>query len=394
MRPTATWYAVAGPNGDLTWRVESPAHVIGAKVQYIPEDVGAETLFYPNDEEFFPWHMNIRLEGKGEIVVKDRASWDALAEGRARVLDIEAVYPQHEGAAAVWTRPLAWPAVHMLQMRHKHGIRVVAEVDDNYLSHQRKNIFMQTKGWDLEARDNHARSICSADAIIVSTEYLRDMYWRTLTREWSKKHIPPIYVCRNHVDRRFVPAETVPPRADGRLRIGYMGSDSHIWDISLIYDALMEAQELGHEIVFIGIHPAMLNPKYLRDKRQDWTKLRYTHVPWVNEGYRGTPLPLDIGFAPLVVNDHTLGKSDIKWMEYALSGAATIAQNCLVYNRTAKHGETALMANGPDEFRRMLRALIRDEGLRNALVRNTLQYIEEERMIENHADEWREAVLG
>ena len=103
---------------------------------------------------------------------------------------------------------------------------------------------------------------------------------------------------------------------------------------------------------------------------------------------------MDIGLAPLVVNDHTLGKSDIKIMEYALSGAPTVAQNCLVYNRTFEHGETCLMAGSPADYVRQLRSLIDSPELRERLVTNTNQYIKEERMLADHTQEWRDAVYG
>jgi O-antigen biosynthesis protein len=254
-----------------------------------------------------------------------------------------------------------------------------------------KDLRESGKSWGDYVND-HARSICSGDGIIVSTEHLRDVYWKQLGDLFGKKNLPEIFVCRNLVDERFVPTDLVPPREDGKLRVGYMGSDSHLWDVDLIYEACVEAFVNGHEIVFIGIDPANINPIYRRSKK-DWSRIDYTHIPWTNT-FRGTALPLDIGFCPLVVDEHTLCKSDIKWLEYALSGAATIAQNCLVYNRTAKHNETALLASGPAEYVHQMRRLIQDAELRKSLVDATREYIREERMLLDHADEWKQAVYG
>ena len=389
--PSSSWYAVKGPNGDLTWRVESPALAVGAKVNYIPDETGAEALYWPNLGGDFPWVMRGRYDDGSEAVISSKDEWKQAVDEHGSLTDVSCDYPEQEGDAAVFTRPLAWLAAHMMEMRSQ-GIRVSAEVDDNYLSPQRLNIFMRKSGWDENDRDNHMRSVCVGDALILSTEYLRDLYWKGLKKEFGKTHLPEMHVCRNHVDRRFMPAAFVPPRTDGRLRIGYMGSDSHIWDVDLIYEALLFAFELGHEIVMVGLHPQMLNPKY-RASKKDWSRIEYTHIPWSND-YRGTALPLDIGFAPLLVNDHTLGKSDIKALEYAMSGAATIAQNCLVYNRTLKHGETVLFANSPQEYVTQLAWLIGDNELREQLVKNTRQYIAEERLLENNVQEWRDAVYG
>ena len=394
--PTATWYAVKGPNGDLTWRVESPAYAVGAKVHYIPDDKGI-TLWGPNSSKAFPWYLDVELEGGTRARIRSKKAFNDLAEKRARLVDRRAVYPTLEGQACVWTRPLAWMAAHMIEMKNEYGVRVLAEVDDNYLSDERLNVFMKKAGWEANDRDNHTRSICVGDGLIVSTEYLRDLYWKGLSKLFGKALVPEMFVCRNLIDERFVPTELVPRREDGRLRIGFMGSDSHWWDVDLIYPALEEAYRLGHEIVFVGINPlvsmARLNSHEEKIKAR-WHRIEFTHIPWRNENYRGTALPIDIGLAPLRIDNHTLGKSDIKWMEYALSGAACIAQNCLVYNRTAVHGETVLLASSPQEFRDRLGDLIRSEGLRRRLVANTRQYIEEERLLSKNTDEWKAAVLG
>lgn len=399
--PSSTFYAVKGPNGDLTWRVESPAHAVGAKVSYIPDgEQGGQALFWPNKSEFFPWSLKLEHQDGSREIIQSREAWEAVCATRqGETPDIFPEYPKHEGDAAVFTRPLAFGATHMMGLR-RQGVRVLAEVDDNYLAPQHLNFFMKKASQDLEKdgkswndyRDDHARSICAGDGIIVSTDHLRDVYWKGLSKLFGKRHLPEIFVCRNHVDKRFIPASHVPPREDGRLRIGYMGSDSHAWDVDLIYEACAEAYINGHEIVFIGIDPKNINPKY-RMTRKNWGMLDYTHIPWTND-YRGTALPLDIGFCPLVADEHTLCKSDIKALEYGLSGAAAICQNNLVYNRTLKGEENVLFANSPMEFVVQMRRLIKDAELRKSLVDGMNEYIKNERMIEDNAQEWREAVLG
>lgn len=336
--------------------------------------------------------MEVTHEDGTEDRIASKEHWQALCEQRAKLVDRKVVHLEHEGGAAVFTRPLAFGAAHMIGMKAQ-GIRTVAECDDNYLSAEYLNVFMRLAGWGENNREEHIRSIATPDALILSTDYLRDIYHKGLRRQFGKKNLPDLFVCRNHIDEQYIPDELSPMRGDGKLRIGYMGSDSHVWDVDLIYDALYDAWLDGHEIVFVGINPRNLNPKY-RQSRKDWTRIGYTHVPWRIDGFRGSALPLDIGLAPLVVNDHTLGKSDIKIMEYALSGAPCVAQNCLVYNRTFRHGETALLAGSPAEYVAQLRALIANPSLRMRLVENTQQYIREERLLSKNTREWEDAVFG
>lgn len=389
----ASWYAVAGPNGDLTWRVDSPAKAIAAKVCKIPDKNGFAHLYWPNTSKDFPWYFDLTFEDGSTERVRSRKRWEALCEQRARVTNREIVYPLQEGSAAVWTRPLSFQAAHMLELKQQ-GVRTVSEVDDNYLSAEKLNVFMKKAGWGENDRDNHARSISTSDGLIVSTEYLRDVYLKGLREMFGKKLVPEIFVCRNHIDEQsFV--ERIPERKDGRLRIGYMGSDSHIWDVDLIYDALLTAYRMGHEIVFIGIGPGVVAERLGQKKsRKKWSEIPYTHIPWQNDGFRGMALPLDIGFAPLIIDQHTSGKSDIKWMEYAMSGAATIAQNSVVYNKTLVHGETGLLAGSPAEFTARMLTLIADDDIRERLVTNTKQYITDNRLLANNKKEWEDAVYG
>lgn len=345
----ATWYAIQGGN-DLGWRVEAPARVIGAKTCIMPEVGAYYCLMVPNTDSEFHW-----------VVTEDGAD-----------------YPQHEGAA-VWTRPDLARATHAKAMRELHGIRTVAEVDDNYLSDPKLNYFMRVNGFDATARLDHMKAVASMDAIIVTTPGLRAHYEQTLARRF--RHCPPVYVCGNHVELDRWPAPV--PAEDGRLRVGYMGSESHRWDLKLAFPALKWAADNGHHVVLIGHDP-------------QWRRyMDYTHVPWTTPAeYRRTALPLDIGLAPLRHDTHTLGKSDIKALEYWMSGAAVIASNMPVYNQTVKHFENGILAGSREEMWIWTQRLCNDRGLREALVDAGQEYVREERDIIKHADEWREAVLG
>ena len=376
---------------------------MGATVNYISEKTGGEALMFPNESEQFPWTMTGRFEDGTLARISSKEEWDKACVEHSGLVHERNEYPSLTGESVVFTRPLSWLAAHMIDLRAQ-GRRVLAEVDDFYLAKEGFNIFTKREGMNLKKEgsswgaslDEHARSICVGDGLIVSTEHLRDQYWAGLRRMFPKQHLPEMFVCRNHVDERFAPKELTPPREDGRLRIGYMGSDSHYWDVELIYPALKYAYDLGHEIVFIGIDPrySMIKPsEYEIKTRQHWWEIEFTQIPW-SDTFRGFAMPLDIGFAPLVVNASSLGKSDIKGMEYALSGAACIAHNCLVYNRTYIHGETALLAGSPSEYVAQLKALIHTKSLRKRLVDNMNQYIREERLLENNKQEWLEAVYG
>lgn len=342
---------------------------------------GYYALTQPNRDSAFRWGLKLTLEDGTDEVVLSEKRWAKLNSKPLRLRDIQQVYLDHEGTA-VWTRPDVCRATHAKAMRQQHGIRIVAELDDNYLSDPKFNYFMRVNNWSASDRLDHMKAVCSMDGLIVTTEWLRDHYWKLLAKEFGKRSVPPIHICSNHIDERYI-VEPTPPRPDGKLRVGFMGSESHLWDVKLIYPALKWAHDEGHEIVFVGMDPQWRH------------KLEYTHVPWqLPEEYRRQALPLDIGLAPLLSNTHTFGKSDIKHLEYALSGAAAVLQNNVVYNKTARHGETAMLAGSPEEFWIWTQRLVNDPKLRASLVTNTRQYIKEERMLADHRKDWEQAVLG
>lgn len=353
----ATWIVSRG-GADIYWRAVMPAKHLGAKVLIIPENK-SKNYMTPN-------------------MSKKRGAfrWELTDEG--------ASYPDVEGTA-VWTRPCMVRAHHGVAMS-LNGNRVICEVDDNYLSPKQFNIFMQRHNYNEASRRSHMQAFATMDAIICSTQWLRDEYHKTFKKEL--RHVPDLYVARNHVeadDPRWRPQD----RSWRGIRVGIQGSHQHVHDWRLAAPALHLAKEMGAEIVFMGLDPADHDPtwkEFLGD---------YTHIPWVHpDKYHENQIPFDIGLCPLVTNRHTLGKSDVKFLEYSMSGVATVAMNNSVYNRSMRHGETGLLAGSPDEMAMMVRSLMKDHKLRRGIVENARQYVRENRTIEGNLDEWRNPIEG
>jgi hypothetical protein len=310
----------------------------------------------------------------------------------------EITYPAVEGSAVVFTRPDPPRAIHAQAMQETLGIRTVAEVDDNYLSPVKFNIYMKSNGFDKTARMSHLKSVSSMSAAVFTTEWLRDAYWKEIRKNFSGKgfRLPEMFVCGNHL---YLDDWPEPVERDEPLRVGWMGSPSHLWDVDNIWAALMFAKQEGCETVMVGFDPA--EPEHAVEtekslfKTKQWKKVGATNVPWRKlDGTTRMALPLDVGLCPLLYNEFTLGKSDIKAVEYTISGAAVVCQSHPVYTKHWKHEETCLLAGSPHEFIEATKRLIRDSKLRRELVVNAQAYVREERDITKHAGEWKEAVLG
>lgn len=352
----ATWI-VAKSGADIRWRAEMPAKHVGAKLIKVLDDE-VKCFVDPNTVGPFRWQLT----------------------------DEGAEYPDVEGTV-VWTRPDMNRAIHGAAMS-ANGHRVICEVDDNYLSPMSQNIFMRMHKYGSEARMAHMKAFASMDAVICSTEQLRNRYYSTFMTEL--KYCPDLYVAHNHVDPTDWKDRTpIHEHPTGKLRVGWAGSHQHIWDLRLAARALKRAYELGAEVVLIGLDPADHDPEWKRILPE------YTNVPWLEpDVYHQKYLNLDIGLVPLVMNEHTLGKSDVKCLEYAMSGAAIIAQNNPVYNSFWKHNETCLLAGSPMEMVEHVTTLIKDAKTRKRLAEAGKQYVLENRTIQENLSEWEDAIDG
>jgi len=353
----ATWIIVHG-SSDIYWRCELPASQFDAKLIIVPKD-------------FIDDFKNASME-EGDL----RFRWQLTDEG--------ADYPDVEGTV-VFPRPDQVRAWHGAAMS-ANGHRVIAEVDDNFLSNPNQNIFMTHMGFNADARTDHMHAFASMDAIVFSTAWLRDHYRKTFLREL--RYVPELYVARNHVDdrdARWQPQE----RPWGKLRVGIQGSYQHVHDWKLAARALHLAVEMGCEVVFMGLDPG--------ETSTEWKRIlgEYTHLPWAAAAvYHQQHIPFDIGLAPLLTTEHTLGKSDVKALEYAMSGVASVLQNNSVYNREWRHGDTALLAGSPEEFERHVKELILNSRFRRELVERARDYVRAERTIQGNRHEWEDALRG
>lgn len=344
----ATFYVVVGGN-DIYWRVLAPAKAIGAQVVRIDTDDANEYLI-----------------DKPEVV-----------------------YGVHEGTG-VWTRPDTIRARHALGFE-EHGLMTVAELDDNYLSPVHQNIFMRVNKYGEKGQQAHLRAVSTFQRVVFSTEWLRDRYHKALKKQGG--HVPELHVCQNHVDLDDWPN----PVPGDRLRVGWMGSAQHARDIKLAFSAFAWASDAGLETVLMGNdvrdEEGVSHPRAIEACRA-WRKVITTHIPWTKpEEYHRTALPLDIGLAPVELNDHTMGKSDVKALEYVVSGAVPVLQNHPIYSKHWRHLETAVLAGSPVEFRFWVERLAKDPKMREEILANGQQYVRENRTMQTQGKaEWEAAV--
>lgn len=403
----ATWIVMVGGN-DIYWRCEAPARAVGGKVARIAEANVIDLLTYPTREGGFPWTLTATRTDGTETELGSEEEWRAFTEENDRIIGLRAEFPGLEGAA-VFARPDIPRAVMAKSMR-RDGVRTVAEADDNYFCSTSQNIFLRQMRVDDDARDAHARAMASMDANVFSTSWLRDRYHREYRARFGKRGLPEMHVCRNSL-----PLSDWPERveSDGPVRVGFMGSPSHVWDVNLAYAAFHAAKEAGAETWVVGYNPADPDPDIPDTVEADgtvyeirsaksrayvkkWAKVIDRHIGWVEPSeYHRAAIPFDIGLCPLLGNDYTLGKSDVKAIEYTASGAAVVAMNHPVYNTAGwVHEQNCLLAGSWRELAEQTIRLVRDPKLRYELVTAAQEMVATERNGDVLRDEWMVALAS
>ena len=101
-------------------------------------------------------------------------------------------------------------------------------------------------------------------------------------------------------------------------------------------------------------------------------------------------LNLDIGLAPITNNDFNKKKTALKWMDYTMSGAATIASNISPYADAIAQDRTGKLAED-DEWYDAMKFLITQKQLRMKMASNALEDIRENYNADKSTDLWMDA---
>ena len=154
------------------------------------------------------------------------------------------------------------------------------------------------------------------------------------------------------------------PRLPGPIRVGYLsGTDTHDRDWATIEEVVVATLEAvpGAELWLVG----KLTPGDAVRRLGDRVSL-IGFQPWTT--LPGLLRTLDVNLAPLEpgsrFND---AKSAIKWLEAGLSATPTIASPTRPFRHVIEHGANGMLAEGDDEWRDALSALLARDTLRRTL---------------------------
>ncbi len=319
----------------------------------------------------------LRQRGHNVQILADRTEYEAPDV----VVLYRAHYPQ---------------AVKIVEWCKKNNIRIVFDTDDALDLVPPENLNYKAVQKRLPLYEFLLRS---ADVVTTTTGNLA-----SYLRKWN----PNVTVIPNSID----PDEgTIEPRS-GEPRIGWTGSPTHFVDLAVALDAVREVQKKNpFTFVLQGIcqeatldeliqvlevrwgkslfgTPLGKSIKHFMDKLSGIRYEFHPNVPLAEHPRKVCDLKLDIGIAPLIDDPFNRHKSCIKYYEYAMSGAVTLASHVVPYST-----EVPITAkNNRESWKRKLEEILQAD--RTALCREQRDWVLTHRNIEKSVELWEQVLTG
>ena len=287
-------------------------------------------------------------------------------------------------------------AFKMVDWCKKNSIRVVFDTDDALDLVPPENLHYV----ELQPRLPVYKFLLeSADVVTTTTDTLAEYL-----RGWN----PNVVVIPNSVD----PEEWRCGSRNGNVRVGWTGTPTHFMDLAMVLDAVRDLQkkqrftfvlqgickesslEELQEVLWAKWGKAILQTPIGKSLKRFLDKLSgikyefHPGVPFEDHAETICDLALDIGIAPLADNRFNRHKSCIKYYEYAMSGAVTVASQVLPYS-----AEVPITAkNNRDSWKQKLEAALHAD--RKALWNEQRDWVMTHRNIENNVCLWEQAFAG
>ncbi|POZ62636.1 glycosyl transferase family 2 [Chromobacterium alticapitis] len=178
------------------------------------------------------------------------------------------------------------------------------------------------------------------------------------------------------------------PRGE-KVTIGISGDFFQESDWEIVSSALMRIGELYGDavrIVLLGDIP----PGFVKPKNCLQVSVSKRYGDYLVDMAK---LSIDIALAPLGGGDFNAFKSDAKWLEYSVIGAATIASDVLTYRWLKEKGLATLVDDTEAGWVDGVCKLIDNPELRSGQANSARQYVLNNRLLENRLGELLEKYL-
>lgn len=246
------------------------------------------------------------------------------------------------------------------------GGRIFYDIDDDLLNAKELALRINSSIDVAQKRANRIKVFSSyADVVTVSMPPLADLL---------KPFCKDVRVIPNYLDEdtwwisrpRPNGPDCFPKDTSGKvIRIGYIGTQTHSQDLSIISDAVKMIEAEFKETVSIeiigGFQPntTPFGQVITLPKKTEYPNF----VEWL-----GKRVNWDIGLIPLVDDQFNRSKSYLKFLEYSALNLAIICSDVQTYASIAKHEQNCLVAkNTTLDWYGAIKRMILDKKLREKL---------------------------
>lgn len=316
-----------------------------------------------------------------------------------------------ESDIIVFHRPQSENWFKFIKLCNKYGKLVVADYDDDPFNTSPWNPFYQwigteevtyiwpdgrkemlwskdpgaSAGGHIDIEDNIRRrdlfraSFRNADLVSCTTDILAEKL-RTIN--------PNVAVLPNLIDFNTYPKIELIKK---NIRIGWSGGSSHFEDLFMIRDAIGKILQKYPNVTFVysgdmRLYGMFRNFPMDRVECHQWGE--YAAYP-----YQLACFNLDIGLCPVTENEFNRNKSCLKYLEYSVVKAASIASDWPPYSPVITNGRDGLLVKSDGWFDAM-EELILNKEKREMLAANAYDNIYENHNADKKAHLWLDAYEG
>ncbi len=258
----------------------------------------------------------------------------------------------------------------VLQLRRARGLATIYEINDDFQALQSWNptAYLASNPF---TRSLSSRLASCCDGVQFSTPYLAQRFGALASRS-------AVFV--NHLWEMPVSS----PNSPGAIvRIGWGGSLGHKDDFVKLVAVMGPILNRYPQVSF-----QVMGAEVFRDLCSVLPQGRWSYRKGGSLfDYLDFVSTLDIGVCPLDDTDFNRGRSDVKFLEYASHGVATVAAALPPYEATLRSGETGLLFHDSSELAEQLCWLIEHPEQRRAMGEAGRAYVRDHRLERPHAGE-------
>ena len=259
----------------------------------------------------------------------------------------------YENKVFIWQRIISQKPDQQKQLFSRNYL-VINEIDDDPLR------------WEEQFKKNNFFAFRSCHGVQVSTEPLA---------EFLKQFNPNVKVFKNQL--AYLPPVRTYKNEKTTIFFGALNREE---DWKPILHSLNKVISDYEDKISVKI----IHDKLFFDSLNTKNKEFKSYCPY--NVYENILKQCDIAILPLEFNHFNSMKSDLKFIECAGHGVATLATPT-VYKNTIDEGKTGLIYNSVEEFEEKLVKLIEDVDFRHELAKNAYNYVAENRLLSMHYQE-------